>query len=206
MMPQLCTDRAATPCTPHRARRCATRPAAPTHRAGCSPGALPCPGIRAGHKLPTALLRLVLAAVLFHAVLSLALVAPSTAWAMPQARVLLGGQAFHVDVADTPALQQRGLGGRTALGPLEGMLFPYVRRGQPSFWMRGMLIPIDIIWIDSDRIVYIAHRVPPPAPGTPLEQLPTYAPRDPANLVLEIAAGRAQALGVRVGDRVTLEF
>jgi hypothetical protein len=130
----------------------------------------------------------------------------ASAWAMPQARVLLGGQEFRVDVADTPELQQRGLAGRTALGPLEGMLFPYARRGLPSFWMRGMLIPIDIIWIDTDRIVYIAHRVPPPAPGTSLERLPTYAPRDPANLVLEIAAGRAQALGVRVGDRVTLEF
>jgi hypothetical protein len=125
---------------------------------------------------------------------------------MPQATVRLAGQVFHVDVADTIPLQRRGLGGRRALGPAEGMLFPYAERGYPTFWMLDMVIPIDIIWIDSTRVVHIEHNVPPPAPGTPAGALPSYRPSQPANAVLEIAAGRAQALNVRVGSRVEIEY
>ncbi len=123
-----------------------------------------------------------------------------------RARVELGGQTFVVDVVDTPALQARGLGGRTRLGPDEGMLFVYPDKERRTFWMRGMLIPIDILWLDNNRIIHIEHRVPPPAPGTPPRQLPTYAAPAPANGVLEIAAGRAAALGVRVGDYARMVF
>jgi hypothetical protein len=123
-----------------------------------------------------------------------------------RARVLLGGQTFVVDVVDTPALQSRGLGGRARLGPGEGMLFVYPDKGRRTFWMRGMLIAIDIIWLDNNRIIHIERRVPPPAPGTSPEQLPTYVSPEPANGVLEIAAGRATELGIRVGHYVRMVF
>ena len=123
-----------------------------------------------------------------------------------RARVVLGGQTFVVDVVDTPALQSRGLGGRARLGPGEGMLFVYPDKGRRTFWMRGMLIAIDIIWLDNNRIIHIEHRVPPPAPGTPPGQLPTYVSPEPANGVLEIATGRAAALGIRVGHYVRMVF
>lgn len=125
---------------------------------------------------------------------------------MAQAEVVAAGVTFRVDVADTPSLQAQGLAGRKALGPREGMLFVYTQRERHSFWMRGMLMSIDIIWLDNRRVVHIEHKVPPPKPGTPQESLPTYQPRDPANFVLEIAAGRAKALGLQVGDRVEFRF
>jgi len=125
---------------------------------------------------------------------------------LPKARVIAGGQVFRVDVAELPEDQARGLGGRKALRPDEGMVFVYRERQQPGFWMRGMLIPIDILWIDTDRIVYIVHRAPPPKPGTPDAELPVYTPPAPANLVLEIAAGRARQLGLKVGDTVEFDF
>lgn len=134
------------------------------------------------------------------------LAVPAPAAEMPRATVRLGEHVFHVDVADTVALQRRGLGGRRSLGADEGMLFLYADRGYPAFWMLGMVIPIDIIWIDSTRVVHIAHNVPPPAPGTPAGRLPTYRPARRANAVLEIAAGRAQALNLQVGSRVEIEF
>jgi hypothetical protein len=125
---------------------------------------------------------------------------------LPKAKVRAGGQVFRVDVAELPADQARGLGGRKALRPDEGMLFVYREKGQPAFWMHGMLISIDMLWIDNDRIVHIVHRAPPPAPGTPDAQLPLYEPPRPANFVLEIAAGRAEALGLKPGDRVEFDF
>jgi uncharacterized membrane protein (UPF0127 family) len=125
---------------------------------------------------------------------------------LPKARARLGGAVFRVDVAELPADQTRGLGGRKALAPDEGMVFVYRERHEPGFWMHGMLIPIDMLWIDTDRIVYIVHRAPPPQSGTPDSALPVYTPPAPANLVLEIAAGRARELGLKVGDPVEFDF
>lgn len=125
---------------------------------------------------------------------------------MNQARVVLAGQEFIVDVAETGQQQSRGLGGRRGLKPGQGMLFLYPDKGIRNFWMKGMLISIDILWLDNNRIVHIEHRVPPPRPGTPLSALPTYAAPAAANGVLEIAAGRAAQLGLRVGDFARMMF
>lgn len=154
------------------------------------------------HKLP--------AVVLAPAVFALALVAVArpgpAAPGMSRAKAILAGRVFAVDVAESQAQQRLGLGGRRRLKPDEGMLFLYADKSRRTFWMKGMLISIDILWLDNNRIVHIEHRVPPPAPGTPLAALRIYGPSVSANGVLEIAAGRAAQLGLRVGGFVRLEF
>ncbi len=125
---------------------------------------------------------------------------------MALAQVELGGRVFRVEVAELPEHQQRGLGGRRALAQDAGMLFVYPEREKHSFWMKDMFIPIDIIWLDNQRVVHIEHRVPPPRRGTDLGSLPTYSPPLPANFVLEIAAGLAEQLKIRVGQRARISF
>lgn len=125
---------------------------------------------------------------------------------MAQAEVRFGKAVIQVDVADSPELQSRGLGGRRHLAPNAGMLFVYDQKGRYAFWMRGMFIPIDIIWLDNRQVVHIEHNVPPPSRGTPDARLATYRPDTPANLVLELAAGRAKALGLKVGSQVRYRF
>jgi hypothetical protein len=125
---------------------------------------------------------------------------------LPKAKAKAGGTVFRLDVAELPADQARGLGGRKALAPDEGMVFVYRERHQPGFWMYGMVIAIDMLWIDTDRIVHIVHRAPPPKSGAPDAELPVYTPPVPANIVLEIAAGRARELGLKVGDKVEFDF
>jgi hypothetical protein len=125
---------------------------------------------------------------------------------LAKARVTAGGHTFFVDVAESPDAQSLGLGGRRHLGPSDGMLFLYAEKSRYTFWMKGMLIPIDMIWLDNRRIVHIERRVPQPEPGTPETLLPTYAPAQPANFVLEIASGRADELNLREGDLVTYDF
>ena len=151
-----------------------------------------------------------LAVVLALTVFVLTLVAVSrpgpAAPGMARAKAILAGRVFAVDVAESQAQQRLGLGGRRRLKPDEGMLFLYADKSRRTFWMKGMLISIDILWLDNDRIVHIEHRVPPPAPGTPLDALRIYGPVVSANGVLEIVAGRAAQLGLRVGDFVRLEF
>lgn len=125
---------------------------------------------------------------------------------MSKGEVIIGKEVIRVDVADTPSLQSKGLGGRKRLAPNEGMLFVYTEKGSHAFWMRGMFISIDIIWLDNRRVVHIERNVPPPPPGTPESKLATYVSSSPANLVLELAAGRAKALGLKPGSQVTFRF
>lgn len=124
----------------------------------------------------------------------------------PKAKVTAAGHTFLVDVAETPENQSLGLGGRKHLGPADGMLFIYTSKSRYTFWMKGMLIPIDMIWLDNRRIVYIERNAPAPKPGASESQLPTYQPSEPANFVLEIAANRAKELGLKEGDLVDYDF
>lgn len=109
--------------------------------------------------------------------------------------VLIDGVAVRVDLAETPAQQERGLSGRAGLASDEGMLFVFPRDGQYQFWMKDMKFSIDIIWLDSNgRVVYV---VPNLAPST----YPNgYGSTQPSRYVLEVKAGFAAEHGVKVGD------
>jgi uncharacterized membrane protein (UPF0127 family) len=107
-----------------------------------------------------------------------------------------GNHAFRVEVAASPAEQQRGLMFRTAMGADEGMIFPFAQARMASFWMRNTVIPLDIIFIGPDnRIVNIA------ANTTPYSEEPVLS-IGPAKAVLELNGGRAAELGIVAGDLV----
>ena len=117
--------------------------------------------------------------------------------------VALNNQTIIADVAATPAARERGLGGRDALEVNEGMLFLFDGSERYTFWMKGMYFPIDIVWIREGRIVSIAANVPPQI-GAPESELARYTPPEPADTVLELAAGRAARMHAAVGDEVSV--
>ena len=81
------------------------------------------------------------------------------------------------------------------------MIFPYDAPGQQAFWMMGMLIPLDILWIVRGKIVAIEANVAPPPP---MGALAVYS--HPADLVLEVPAGYAEEMGIRVGQSVGVRY
>ncbi len=112
------------------------------------------------------------------------------------ARVVLGGEEFRVEVANTMMSRSKGLSGHTPLADNEGMLFLFGEPGNYGFWMKDMKFPIDIIWIDGNKITTIA-------PNVPTDTYPSsFYPDLPSDKVLEINAGTVQKLGVKVGDEV----
>ncbi len=113
----------------------------------------------------------------------------------------LNNCSIRVEIADTPALRQRGLSGRKSLADNAGMLFTIERPDYHSFWMKDMKFPLDLIWILNGKIVDITPHVLPPA--GPVRQLTRYRPSSPADRVLEIKAGVAEKCGVKVGDEIT---
>lgn len=104
---------------------------------------------------------------------------------------------FKVEVAASEEQQATGMMFRRRIGPSEGMLFPF-RTPRPAwFWMKNTLIPLDMIFIRPDgTIARIAANVPPLT-------LDNVGIGEPMAAVLEIGGGRAAALGIREGDRVS---
>ena len=113
------------------------------------------------------------------------------------------GVSIPVEVSDTPEKRSLGLGKRDKLENGWGMLFVFEKRIPHSFWMKNMRFPIDIIWLDNQRIVELAENVPPPQEG---ESPKVMEPRLPSNFVLELESGRARALGLNVGQKLSFKF
>jgi uncharacterized membrane protein (UPF0127 family) len=116
----------------------------------------------------------------------------------------VGDATVRAEVADDDAERALGLGGRDALARDAGMYF-VLRADTRGIWMKGMRFPLDLVWIEDDRVVEVTARVPNEPPGTPDAELPIYSPSVPANRVLEVNAGWAREHGVRRGDRVSFE-
>ena len=114
------------------------------------------------------------------------------------------GARITAELATTPEEVAQGLMFRSYLGDDEGMLFVFQEIAPRGFWMFNTLIPLDIIWIDSNKhIVEISEMTPPCGEMDPSE-CPSYGGTVDSGYVLELAAGRAVAHGLKVGDR--LEF
>ena len=150
-------------------------------------------------------------------VLALALIAlffvqtPPTAPHSPYQHkdISIHGGMIHVDVADTQALRELGLGGRAGLAPQTGMLFVFPTDGHYAFWMKDMKFAIDIVWIAGDpstasgQVGTVVGMFTDVAPDTYPK---SFAPDGVARYVLELPAGYVAAHGVRVGDTVGLDF
>lgn len=120
--------------------------------------------------------------------------------------VHVGPATFAIEVADDAAERAQGLSDRESLAENAGMWFAYVDAHQPSFWMRNMRFPIDIIWVDANfTIVDITHEAPAPPEDASPSQLPMYTPNSPIQYVLEINAGLARDLNIEPGAEVTLD-
>lgn len=120
----------------------------------------------------------------------------------PIKEVVVNNQTIQVDIASTPSQLQQGLAGREVLNDGEGMLFIFPSTDYYVFWMKGMLIPLDIIWLEDDLIVDISKNVPAPAEGMSDEELPKYASEEEINYVLEVPSGYTDRYGIQIGDRV----
>ena len=122
--------------------------------------------------------------------------------ALEQARLDIRGDSrlhsFTVEIAESDATRARGLMFRESMAVDAGMLFIYPRTQITSFWMKNTLIPLDMLFIrDDGEIVQIAADA---VPGS----LKSIRSTQPVRAVLEINGGLAAALGIEIGDRVTL--
>ena len=127
-------------------------------------------------------------------------------WVLPETRsttsiTFENGQTVEAMISDDDAERAQGLAGVEKLTDEEGMLFLHDDREIRSYWMKGMVIPIDIIWIDGEEIVGVVEEVQVELS----DDLTTYQSNAPSNRVLEVRAGFIREYGVRVGDRLDIQ-
>ena len=118
------------------------------------------------------------------------------------AQATMGGKMIELEVTTTPQQQALGLMYRTSLADNRGMLFSFEPPRLTRFWMKNVVINLDMIFLRDGEIKAIAANVPP-CKTTPC---PTYGPSTEIDQVIELRGGRAAELGLKVGDPVTVKF
>lgn len=119
-----------------------------------------------------------------------------------QRRIKINDVVIKVDVADTPQLRSRGLGGKDSLPLDQSMLFVFPEAKKYQFWMKGVKFPLDMIFIADAKIVDIIKNVPTVPNGTNDEGIIRYQSIIPVNMVLEVNAGFVDRHSIKIGDNV----
>ena len=104
---------------------------------------------------------------------------------------------FTVELARTTEQMALGLMYRTRLAADAGMLFDFDPPRRVSMWMKNTLIPLDMLFIRADgKIAHMAQRTVP-------QSLETISSPEPVKSVLELNAGTAARLKLKIGDLVS---
>lgn len=115
----------------------------------------------------------------------------------------INGHSYNLLIANDDKSRQIGLSNRKSLDKNTGMLFIFPDKNKYSFWMKNTQIPLDMIWVNDNKIVYIVKNAPPQAGKN--DNLPVYTPTADANYVLEINGGEIDKNKFKNGDTVTLK-
>ena len=128
---------------------------------------------------------------------------PSAELVPPSITVDIGGRLFALELAVDQATRRRGLSGRERIGLADGMLFVFPHAGKQSFWMRGCLVPIDLLYLDPGGYIVDLHRMHP-VPGVPDDEFKTYPSKWDAQYAIELAGGMIDELELETGQQIDL--
>lgn len=119
--------------------------------------------------------------------------------------IQINEQKFDLLVADNDEKRMKGLSKRKSLDDKQGMLFVFDEKGKYKFWMKDVEFPLDIIYINDDKIVDIIKNAPPQSKIEEDSELLIYEPKAEANYILEINGGLSDKNSFKDGDTVTIE-
>jgi uncharacterized membrane protein (UPF0127 family) len=106
------------------------------------------------------------------------------------------GRSVTLELASTETQRNLGLMFRPSLPDDHGMLFLFPSPDRHGIWMKNMLIPLDILWLDDrKRIIHIETNVPP----CQREPCLIYRSETPSLYVIELSAGTVTQAGLRQG-------
>lgn len=117
-------------------------------------------------------------------------------WCLP------GGRCIGLEVPRGERQFSFGLQLRPALPTLRGMWFDFGSPTLARFWMHRTPEPLDMLFIRDQRVVAIEAKT------KPCMHLPcrAYGPDELVESVVELAAGQAEELGLKVGSEAAIEL
>jgi len=118
-----------------------------------------------------------------------------------QSAVRINSVNIPVEVASDDTSRDKGLSGRASLDPNSGMLFVFDKSAIYTFWMPDMHFPIDIIWINDNKVVDISKNV---SNNFDPQNPDFYEPTKSAQYVLEVNSGFSEKENIKIGDDVII--
>ncbi len=112
------------------------------------------------------------------------------------------GDTLFLEIADEVNERRDGLMFRTELDGNAGMIFIFDDEAPRSFWMKNTLIPLDVVYIDELNTIVDIQTMPPCGDQIPC---PSYPSAEASIYAVEMNAGKAQSLGLSIGDTVTFQ-
>lgn len=121
-----------------------------------------------------------------------------------QRNIIVGTTTVRVEIADTADKRRVGLSGKAEMPADQGMLFIFPEEKQYQFWMKGVLLPLDFIFIKDGRVVDLMKNIPIPNQGQKDSDLPIYEPITSVDMLLEVNSGFITQNNIKVADVVSL--
>src|SRR3989344_916073 len=109
---------------------------------------------------------------------------------------------FNVNVSETQEEREKGLMDVEYLDKNSGMLFIFPETGKYNFWMKNTLIPLDIIWIDSNKTVVEIKENFQPCIENIEKKCEIYYSKENALYVLEVNSNIISENSIKIGDEV----
>lgn len=104
---------------------------------------------------------------------------------------------LDIEISDTPEKRSTGLMYRKSLPKRSGMFFIFDNSEKLSFWMKNTIMPLDIIFINSNMVVVDIYKNAEPY------SLKKIIPSEISKYVLEVPAGFALDYGIKRGYEIT---
>jgi len=115
-----------------------------------------------------------------------------------QNQVCFEQNCFNVELAVTEEEQNKGLSDRGFLEQDKGMLYIFENESIYKFWMKDMLIPIDIVWVDSNFTVVDMMKNARPCNGPVCLEI---VPEKEAKYVLEFSNGTSEKINLTLDSK-----
>ncbi len=109
----------------------------------------------------------------------------------------------NVELANTDEKRRLGLSFRQYLGDYDGMLFVFDSDVSNPFWMKDMMIPLDIIFVDSNYFIVDIKEAQAPCTST---YCPNIYSSAPFRYVLEVNSGFVEKNGITKDGSMVLHI
>lgn len=132
---------------------------------------------------------------------SLLLIKANDLYSYKKAFIKINRHKINLEVADSKCLREMGLMFRESLDQNAGMLFVMDSPQKVDFWMKNVNFPLDIVFINKNKIVKIEENIP----VCKSESCLFYNSEKIVDSVIEFNAGFCKKYNLKTGQTIIIK-